>query len=303
MPCKVMLAVDADIDSIQFPCVAQPKIDGIRCHVEMTENGPVALTRANKPIPNRFIRSALSRKELVGFDGEITSGNTFQETTSAVMSFDGAPDFRFHVFDITNMDDTSYVERYSRLVDRSFVTLFDKNQVRVSPVFKHVRVVDSQLVPDRETLERIEEVWLKEGYEGVIVRAPQAPYKHGRSTKKQGYLLKIKRFSDAEAVVEGVEELMHNANELGTNELGYAQRSTKKEGLVGADTLGALLCKTDDGVEFKIGTGFDAATRKELWDRRSELTGKLVKYKYFATGVKEAPRFPVFLGFRDEADL
>jgi DNA ligase-1 len=36
---------------------------------------------------------------------------------------------------------------------------------------------------------------------------------------------------------------------------------------------------------------------------RNGAIGKLVKYKYFAIGVKDAPRHPVFLGFRSKLDF
>jgi len=34
-----------------------------------------------------------------------------------------------------------------------------------------------------------------------MLRHPQSPYKQGRSTPKEAYLLKVKRFSDGEAVI------------------------------------------------------------------------------------------------------
>jgi DNA ligase-1 len=140
-----------------------------------------------------------------------------------------------------------------------------------------------------------------------MIRDPHGLYKFGRATAKSGELLKIKRFVDDEAVVVGVEELMHNENEAKTNALGRTERSTAKAGLRGAGTLGKLIVRRQDGVEFGIGTGFTAQQRADLWDhrrRRGPLVGKLVTYKHFANaGVKDAPRFPVFKAFRDATDL
>ena len=42
---------------------------------------------------------------------------------------------------------------------------------------------------------------------------PNAPYKQGRSTVREGYLLKVKTFLDDEATVVRFEERMHNGNE------------------------------------------------------------------------------------------
>jgi DNA ligase-1 len=52
--------------------------------------------------------------------------------------------------------------------------------------------------------------------------------------------------------------------------------------------------------KFKIGTGFDDATRCLLWAQRKTLPGKIVKYKSMQHGALDAPRHPVFLGFRAE---
>jgi DNA ligase-1 len=57
------------------------------------------------------------------------------------------------------------------------------------------------------------------------------------------------------------------------------------------------------GVEFDIGTGFTESQRQLLWAQGDNLMGKIVKYKSQPTGVKDKPRFPVFLGFRDKVDM
>lgn len=60
---------------------------------------------------------------------------------------------------------------------------------------------------------------LSEGYEGVMVRDPAGPYKCGRSTVREGWLLKIKRFEDGEAEVLETYEGMSNYNEAGVDAL------------------------------------------------------------------------------------
>jgi len=149
-----------------------------------------------------------------------------------------------------------------------------------------------------------EESYLAAGYEGVMLRHPDGPYKHGRSTAKEAWLLKVKRFVDAEAKVIGYSEAQHNANEAKRNELGQLERSSHKAGKVGKQTLGALMVKDlKTGVEFDIGTGFTESQRQLLWAQGDNLIGKVVKYKSQPTGVKDKPRFPVFLGFRDKVDM
>ena len=155
-----------------------------------------------------------------------------------------------------------------------------------------------------EELLEEEEFALKQGYEGLMIRSFDGKYKHGRSTEKQGYLLKLKQFKDIEAEIVGYKELMHNENEAKINELGYTERSTKKEGKVPAGVLGAFVCKAE-GYEdtFDVGTGFTAEQRKRFWEIKDSLIGNLAKIKIQPSGELNKPRFPVFLGFRDRRDL
>ena len=289
---KPMLAGKADLDNIKFPVVASPKLDGIRVIV----CDGVVYSRNFKRIPNDWCQTLFGRKECEGFDGElivgdITSDTVFQATTSGVMTGAGKPDVVFHVFDDTSVDD-SFENRYHQLDER---------------IKKKCRGIKVALVPHRlinniKALMDFEEKCVAQGYEGIMIRDPQGKYKHGRSTTKEGGLLKIKRFEDDEAVVIGCEELMTNLNEQELDNLGHKVRSSKKEGLVPAGKLGALIVKHKTFGEFKIGSGFTEDTRIKLWRGRDELKGRLAKFKYQPSGVKDKPRFPVFLGFRNKID-
>jgi DNA ligase-1 len=66
--------------------------------------------------------------------------------------------------------------------------------------------------------------------------------------------------------------------------------------------MGALVVRDlATGVIFSIGSGFDDALRFTYW--LSPPIGQIVKYKYFPSGSKDKPRFPIFLGIRDEGDM
>lgn len=112
-------------------------------------------------------------------------------------------------------------------------------------------------------------------------------------------MLKVKRFEDSEAEVLGTVEEMFNGNEAQRDELGRTKRSKAKAGLVGKGTMGALKVRDlKTKVEFEIGTGFTADDRARQWP-----TGLIVRYKFFAVGVKDKPRHPVYLGERDVKDM
>jgi DNA ligase-1 len=99
--------------------------------------------------------------------------------------------------------------------------------------------------------------------------------------------------------VLGFEEQMRNDNEAKKDALGRTERSSHKENRHGKGTLGALKVRDlATGVRFDIGTGFTDAERQAIWDNQDEWFGAEVKYKSQPVGVKDKPRFPVFLGRR-----
>lgn len=273
----------------KFPCLVSPKLDGVRCVIGADG---VAYSRKLKPIPNRHVQKLFSKKKFAGLDGELTVGpangkDVFRDTMSGVMSEDGEPDVIFNVFDKINVLGTGFNMRFAKLP-------FDDAALHV---------VEHGVCVNEAALLNAETKFLADGYEGLMIRSLEGPYKFGRSTVREGYLLKLKRFADAEAEVIGYEELQHNENVQERDALGHAKRSTKKAGKVGAGMLGTLLCRdVTTGIEFGIGGGFTEAQRIELWEVRETLPGQLAKYKFFPTGSKEAPRFPTWLGMRDRRD-
>jgi DNA ligase-1 len=223
--------------------------------------------------------------------GDPTAKDVFQATSSGVMSIEGRPEVTFFVF-----DDFLHAGPFKARLQSAEARIDAK--LRFGPV----ELVPHTLVEDLADLDHHEWRYLTMGYEGVMLRHPAGPYKHGRSTAKEAWLLKVKRFEDGEAVVLGSTELMHNANEAKRNELGHLERSSHKAGKVGRQRLGALVVRDlKTKVEFEIGTGFTDQQRQDLWGR--DLVGSVVKYKFQPTGVKTKPRFPVFLGFRSEVDM
>jgi DNA ligase-1 len=170
-----------------------------------------------------------------------------------------------------------------------------------------ISVVEHVVVQTPEEFARYAEETISLGYEGVMLRDPEGPYKEGRSTLKQQWLVKYKEWADAEGTVVGFEERMHNANEDIKDNFGHAKRTSHQENMVPMGTLGALILDTKWG-ELRVGTGFDDALRQEIWDSNREPDiygaqmdlGRIVTFKYQAFGMQDKPRFPVFLHFRED---
>lgn len=292
---KPMLAGTADLAKLQLPLLGSPKLDGIRAVVL----DGVVVSRNLKPIPNRRVQAIFGKAHLNGLDGELivgdpTAKDAFRQTSSGVMSIEGEPDAIFHVFDCCRRPGELYLSRLTEA--RNVVTGSGRSLV-----------VEQEMLTCVEELDAYEARQLALGYEGVMLRHHASPYKFGRGTVSKQDLLKLKRFEDAEAIVIGFEELMHNSNEATTGLLGQTERGHSKDGMVGMDTLGALRVRGLNGpfagVEFNVGTGFDAATRALIWAARESWLGRTIKYKFFPIGSKDAPRFPVFLGERMAGDM
>lgn len=294
-----------DLTKIKFPVLVSPKLDGVRCIVR----GGRAVSRKLIEIPNRHVQSLLAGLP-EGLDGELTlrDGGTFNEVQSAVMSEDGTPDVVFNVFDWTSKwdgvkmvcaaDRTAYEVRYH-----------DVRSLVLSERWPAVRVLEHEPIQNLEALLEYEREALEAGYEGVMLRSIDGPYKCGRSTRKEGYLLKLKRFEDAEAIIVGYVELMHNENEATKDNTGRTKRSSAKAGKTAGGTLGAFVCTDpfDTSRTFEIGTmKINAAGRRQLWEQRDSLIGAAFKFKYQpepgGTHVHK-PRCPVGLGVRDPRDM
>lgn len=293
-----MLAASLEtIDSIKFPVYATQKLDGIRC---LKIDGNI-VSRTFKPIRNTELAAAVKDLLPDGSDGELIMGGTFQNTTSMVMSADktiGNEKAYFYWFDYVLADNKKpYLERINDM--KKFVE--DHPEILTASPVKIVPLVPTEIKTIEELLKYETEV-LDQGFEGVMLRTSDGPYKFGRSTLKEGSLVKMKKFDDDEAVITGFSELQKNTNEKTKDEFGYAKRSSHKDGKIDQGTLGSFIVSWRE-IEFSIGSGFTAEQRKEFWNDRDNLVGKIIKFKYFSLGMKEAPRFPIFLGFRHIDDM
>lgn len=298
---KPMLSGKApnDLSTLSYPLLVSPKIDGIRCVIR----DGVALSRNLLPIPCPTVQEVFGDPLFNGFDGELLVGDVdnphvFNNTQSMIMSHarlvgEAREQLRFHVF-----DDFS--------AEGNFRARFASVNKRINKRAKYLKVVPHSIVNNDWGILGYEELFLADGYEGLMIRDQNGLYKCGRSTTKQGLLLKLKRFEDAEARVVGFKELLHNDNEDRTGGVAN-RRSSKLSGKRGGMLLGAFqvvgINGRFKGVEFDVGSGLTAKQREEFWQTQNGLLGKVFTYRYVPHGSKDAPRFPVFKGFRNAADM
>lgn len=290
-----MLATDYEPQALKFPCLASPKLDGIRCHIV----GGVAMSRSGKPIRNDYIQSVLGCEFLNGLDGELVVGDmaapdVYNRTYSGVMKKDGKPEFKFITFDWYAEPSSAYLDRLGILNAK----VAEFNSVHVDSILQ----IELNSMAD---LDCYEADIISQGFEGVMLRAPESPYKFGRSTVKEGYLLKVKRFAHDEAKIIGFEELMHNGNEATVDELGRTKRSEAKDGLYRSGMIGAYVVENPRWPKpFNVSCGSMSHDEKRVaLLKASEDLGRILRFKHLPHGAKDVPRHPLFAGFRDEDDL
>lgn len=281
-----------------WPLVGNPKYNGIR----VLRKGTL-YTRKLKIVPSRVLHRHFNDPSLEKMDGEMIWGDPVDPTGynmshRAVMGGENdieAVGVKYYVFDDFTHPQSPYQDRYQQLAAR--VKLLRR---------KDVVLVPYTLLTDPRQARAFEQQHVDGGFEGVMLRSPLASYKFGRSTLREQYLMKWKRFVDSECEILEVYEQEQNTNELTRNELGYAKRSSAKEGKIPLGRFGgALVRDLKTKVEFNCGTGrgMTLEMRKSLWLQRKKMPGQVWKYRYQETGMKDKPLFPVLLGPRDKRDL
>lgn len=269
-----LLAAKADLSLVSFPVLASPKIDGVRA---LVKDG-VVYARSGKPIPNRHVQELFG--QFHGYDGELVCGQAtdpqlFRQTQSGVMAKAGTPDVTFYLFDDWRRGGVPYYEWLAGAVKAA----------EKGAIGRHVTLLRHYSLATLAALDTYESECLTQGFEGVMLRAPGGGYKNGRSTVKEGVLLKLKSFVDAEAVIVGLEEQLDLAG--------------KPKGV-----LGALRVRdADSGIDFAIGTGFTGDERARFWRLGHKLLGVHARYRHFLVGAVSKPRFPVFAGLRSRIDM
>jgi len=252
----------------------EPKLDGIRCFA-IVENGEAKLyARSGKLISNfdNTIGSALVALGDGCYDGELMGEdfialmrqayrkeNVDQEGTYVAL-FDFLPleEWRTNETIMTSRD------RYHELASRIFSC--DKS--------KYVKPVERYLVDaNYDEIMKLHNAFVKDGYEGAMVKTIDSPYRFGRSYD----IMKVKEFHDVDLIIEGLDE--------GTG---------RHKGRLGAVVVDY------EGTEVKVGSGFSDELRQTVWDDPTGFIGRMVEVRYQEVTPDGSLRFPTFVCFRND---
>ena len=270
----------------------EPKLDGVRCItiVNYEARSVVQYTRNGKVLENfSHIGDALLQHiDAIGrsyvLDGEVVS-HSFQDLMKQVHRKDDvqATDARLMLFDIIPLNE--FQAGKSTLGQRRRTKLLQS----FKGVFASCGMIDVIEQTEVDLGGYVGELQFKQfnkdaiaaGYEGIMIKDPNAPYECKRSVS----WLKMKPFIEVSLTVTAVEE--------GTG---------RNEG-----KLGALICEgEDDGksIRVNVGSGFTDLDRDEFWSGKDDLLGQVVEVRADAATRSQdsediySLRFPRFLRFR-----
>jgi DNA ligase-1 len=266
------------------------KLDGVRVITVVYPDGRVdQYSRNGKELVNfphvkeQFARCVTGVTEPVVFDGEIMSGS-FQDLMKQIhrKSDAQAQDAVLNVFDILSLKDfeagkskRTQTERSAKLV--AWKDLWAEETPNITVVGQEL--VDLDTDAGQQRYKEINAQAIEGGYEGIMLKDPDAGYECKRSVA----WLKLKPFIEVSLEVIDVEE--------GTG---------KNEG-----RLGALVCSgVDDGKDIRVnvGSGLSDEQRSDIWTDRTSVIGQLVEVRADAITQNQdgtySLRFPRFKGFR-----
>ena len=233
----VMLAAPLkEGDDIQFPCQVDLKYDGVRCLAVVKSGRCTLYTRQGSVLDFPKISHEvmkLTNGEDITFDGELETSTRTNISgicnSNLRKGYTAGSDnlIEFKVFDELPTDTFLNQGRSKKQSERTL----DLQRRFTMHKSQRVKLNISETVYSDEKLRQIANAYIKRGFEGVIVKDPNAVYHYKRNRAWR----KIKAINSATLKVEGYEE-------------GKGKRKGK---------VGALICSTHDGrLKVKVGSGF-----------------------------------------------
>lgn len=264
-----------------YPVYIEPKLDGLRL-IAIKDGRKVTLFTRNGSIIETLptITKILENSNFNGvLDGEIM-GADWNESASVVMSHKHNKDdsgMIYHVFDCVSIDNWHAQENKSEFRFRNQAV---NDLVKVIASNK-VRAVPSTLINNEEELRNFYLKYLDEGYEGVMLKDPNAFYIWKRSKA----IMKLKPVSTHEGVIVGWVE---------------GKRGTKREGM-----FGGLTVVFPNGVTTNVASGFNDKLKAEIQlNGPDSYIGSIVECEAQPPLTDDGRlRFPVFVRFRDKSDV
>lgn len=293
---KPMLADTFTFDSLDkkrgkhiiLPAYSQPKLDGLRCISFRDKKINKIILTSRKGLHFSFydhIRNELDKvfnnnilkdRDLY-LDGELYTDKLSFQTLSGLIRTKKLPNkkdklnefltnmklMEYHIYDLFDLNDMTmtYKTRY-QLISQ----LLDKKG------FKHLKMVETDIVNTAQDIKDNMTKYLNMGYEGLMLRNINSVYQFKRTKDLQKY----KYFIDDEFEIIGYEEA--TGTHVGTVK---------------------WICKTKDDKKFKVYPEGTLEYRTKLLKNADKYIGKMLTVKYFEYTDEGVPRMGIGKAIRD----
>ncbi len=248
---------------IKFPCLIQPKINGVRATVSLDDNGNIQILSKEglkyniphieeefKKLPFTFIEDG-KVIDLI-YDGELyIHGEPLQNIASAVKSNNMfSTNITFECFDLIIPNDTNFkrIKRLRGFLDNRILSTI--NRVKTYMVF-----TDKQVQSTTDT-------FIAKGYEGSILREPNALYQAG---KRPMTMVKLKRIISKEFKITDI-----------------VPQDKDPE-------LGMYQCITPEGEYFNVTATLSNGKKEYLLFAKHEFIGKMLTCEFYEYTEKGIP--------------
>jgi len=154
---------DDEVDKITYPCLSQPKLDGCRCITKLDNGKVVRYSRDLKiwegfEIFDKYLIEIL--KTGAHLDGELyLHGKHLQEIVGVARNKDKAFQLKYYIFDVFYPNKN--VQAHERLMWLSTLRFSEES---------NIVIVETSTVSTRKELDTLYKEYIKNGYEGQMIR-------------------------------------------------------------------------------------------------------------------------------------
>jgi len=271
-----MLASTYSINStkkndIIYPCLAQPKLDGLRCIMYMRDGVVLAQTRSGSYFESisfltESMKDIFTYDPTLILDGELYTMDIPFETLAGLLKKKKISNIdrgllekhvKYHIYDL--ISDETFDIRFDRL-----------SKINLNIYTKFVNTILLSCIKDFQSYFCL---FIEQGYEGIMLRNKKGIYRQGYRSHD---LQKYKEFKEAEYPI-----------------IGFEEGEGRDKGCV------IWICCNENKKEFRVRPRGTLEQRREWFNNGYEYIGKNITVIYQELSEQNIPRFPVGKAIRD----
>lgn len=240
---------------ITYPCLGQPKLNGIRCMARITKNGVEYISRKGKTYSTLVhLNSQLQKlfKDLedteILLDGEVYKhGWSLQKIAKHVKkAYPETKELGYVIFDISDTANNNATR--NKYLEDKFRNINNKN-------YSNLSLIHSDIINSENEVKLFHDSYIRDGYEGIILRNLNGKYIYNYRSED---LQKYKEFIDKEFKI-----------------VSYKTGTGREEGAI------VFICEiSPNGPTFEVRPTGSIQARIDMAKNFNKIKGKLLTVRY-----------------------